>query len=357
MFKEPPNLMPKVTIIIPVYNAEKYLRACLDSIVNQTLTDIQIICVDDGSPDSCPKILDEYAAKDNRIMVIHQRNAGVVAARNAAYPYIKGEYTLFVDNDDEIEANLCEKAVALADAEQADMTYFFWDRVYHKCNQSPQSSYRRDCKIQNLIGKKTLTENDYQILLHYPTLWIKLWRSRFLLDNNIQCPVGQYHDDVFMNWKSLVHNPKLALLSEVMYHYRSNPLSAINELSQKYVMGYPATSDLIKEMLQENGNYHGVWKCLFLYEKLERLSKFYVRLPSNRREEYLRTVKDRFGQDEQEYLFQQNKLKRRTKVFYFALQGSHLAIAENAIYITLYRVGIILQRFRDQWRRWLVNSF
>jgi glycosyltransferase involved in cell wall biosynthesis len=348
--------MPKVTVIIPVYNAEKYLHACLDSIVNQTLTDIQIICVDDGSPDSCPKILDEYAAKDNRIMVIHQRNAGVVAARNAAYPHIKGEYTLFVDNDDEIEPDLCEKAVALADAEQADMTYFSWDRVYHKRNRKSPSSYRRDCKIQNLIGKHPLTENDYQRLLRYPTLWIKLWRSRFLLDNNIQCPVGQYHDDVFMSWKSLVHNPKLALLSEVTYHYRSNPLSAINELSQKYVMGYPATSDIIKKMLLETDNYHGIWKRLFLCEKLERLSKFYVRLPPNRRKEYLRMVKDRFGQDEQEYLLQKNKLKRHVRVFYLALQGSRFAIAENAVYIALYRVGIILQRFRDKWRRWLVNN-
>ncbi|MDR0336523.1 MAG: glycosyltransferase, partial [Planctomycetaceae bacterium] len=104
--------MPKVSIIIPVYNAEKYLRDCLDSVANQTLKDIEIICVDDGSPDSCPQILDEYAANDNRFKIIHQKNAGVAAARNAAYPFIKGEYTLFVDSDDIIELDLCEKTVA-----------------------------------------------------------------------------------------------------------------------------------------------------------------------------------------------------------------------------------------------------
>jgi glycosyltransferase involved in cell wall biosynthesis len=348
--------MPKVSVIIPVYNAEKYLHACLDSVVHQTLTDIEIICVDDGSPDSCPQILDEYAAKDNRFKIIHQKNAGIAAARNAAYPFIKGEYTLFVDNDDIIELNLCEKAVAVADAEQADMTYFSWDRVYHRSNRKLHLSYRRDCKIQNLIGKHPLTENDYAILLGYALVWIKLWRTRFLLDNDIRCPIGYTFEDSFMNWKALIHRPKLALLPEIMYHYRINPSSAWHEPSQKYIMGYPATADLIKEMLQETDNYCGVWKRLFLNKKLERFRMFYSRLPINRRQEYLRTVKNQLGPDEQEYLIQKNRLKRYVKVFYRALQGSRFAAVENIVYVTLHRIGIVLQKFRDQWRHWLVSD-
>jgi hypothetical protein len=176
------------------------------------------------------------------------------------------------------------------------------------------------------------------------------------LDNDIRCPAGYACEDSFINWKAQVHHPKLALLPEIMYHYRINPLSIWSEPSKKYITGYPATSDLIKEMLQKTGNYHGVWKHLFLNKKLERFRMFYSRLPINRREEYLRMVKDRFGQDEQEYLLQKNKLKRYVKVFYFALQGSRFAIAENAVYVTLHRVGIVLQKFRDQWRHWLVKS-
>jgi glycosyltransferase involved in cell wall biosynthesis len=338
--------MPKVSIIIPVYNAEKYLHACLDSIVNQTLTDIQIICVDDGSPDSCPQILDEYAAKDQRFTVIHQQNAGIAGARNAAYPFIKGEYTLFVDDDDTIEPDLCEKAVAVADAEQADMTYFFIDRGHNLCNIR-----RRGSQIEKLIGKNTLTENDYLILLNYRWIWSKLWRSRFLLDNDIRCPAGQYCEDTFMQWKSLVHNPKAALLPEVMYHFRINPLSASSEPSKKYEMGLPATYELIREMLRETGNYRDQWKHLFLNQKLEDIRTVYTILPKYRQKEYLRMVKDTFGYDEQEYLSQNKKLKRRVKVFYAALQGSLLAAAEHSVLVALRKADTIFRMIRNKWRQ------
>jgi glycosyltransferase involved in cell wall biosynthesis len=313
--------------------------------VNQTLTDIQIICVDDGSPDRCPQILDEYAAKDQRITVIHQQNVGIAGARNAAYPFIKGEYTLFVDDDDTIEPNLCEKAVAIADAEQADTTYFFIDRG-QKGHQ-----YKWICKIPELIGKHVLTKNDYLILLMVPMVWAKLWRTRFLLDNNIYCPVGQQSEDVFMQWKTLIHNPKMALLPEVMYHYRKYPLSTLNEPSKKYLMGLTITYDLIKATLQETGNYHDEWKDIFLYRKLWHLRAVYCHLPTYRQKEYLQMVKDRIGQDEQEYLSQKNELKRHVKVFYFALLGSRFAAVENAVYITLRKIEITFRKFRDQWKQ------
>ncbi|MDR2757022.1 MAG: glycosyltransferase family 2 protein [Planctomycetaceae bacterium] len=341
--------MPKVSIIIPVYNVEKYLHACLDSVVNQTLKDIEIICVDDGSPDRCPQILDEYAAKDNRITVIHQQNAGLSAARNAAYPFIKGEYTLFVDSDDTIEPDLCEKAVAIADAEQADTTYFSFDRG--KQHTKDRKYSRNVNKLKGLIEKQNLVENDYTILLRYCMVWLRLWRSRFLLDNNIQCPVGQYVEDIYMTWQTIIHKPKMALLPEVMYHWRFNLLSITAEPSKKYILGIPATYDLIKEMLLKTGNYHGTLKTAFLHEKLRLLCWAYNQLPAYRQIEYLRMVKERIGPDEQEYLFQKNSLKRRIKVFYFALLGSRFAAVENEIRIAIRKVETTFRKFRDQWKR------
>ncbi|MDR2441537.1 MAG: glycosyltransferase family 2 protein [Planctomycetaceae bacterium] len=340
--------IPKVSVIIPVYNAEKYLHACLDSVVNQTLTNIQIICVDDGSSDSCPQILDEYAAKDHRITVIHQPNTGIAGARNVAYPFLKGEYTIFVDNDDTIEPDLCEKAVVVADAEQADTTYFFYD----------YGGNRNRCKrrywcgeMKKLIGKQNLTEKDYIILLQSPIIWQRLWRTRFLLDNDIRGPVGQYCEDTFMSWQTIIHNPKMALLPEVMYHWRSNPQSASREPSKKYFMGLPITYDLIKEMLVKTGNYYGKWKQLFLYQKLWALRAVYSHLPRYQQMEFLRMVRNRIGQDEQEYLSQKNNLKHYIKVFYFALQGSHFAAAENAVHLTLRKAEITFRKFRDQWKK------
>lgn len=100
--------MPKVSVIVPVYKTEKYINRCIDSILSQTFSDIEVILVDDGSPDNCPKICDEYATKDSRVKVIHQKNSGVSSARNAGLKVCCGEYLLFVDADDYISSDMIE---------------------------------------------------------------------------------------------------------------------------------------------------------------------------------------------------------------------------------------------------------
>lgn len=113
--------MPRVSIIVPVYKTEKYIRRCLDSVVGQTLDDIEIILIDDGSPDSCGEICEEYKRKDGRIQVIHQENQGVSAARNAGLQIAEGEYIGFIDSDDFIETDMYEYLLALADRYDADV--------------------------------------------------------------------------------------------------------------------------------------------------------------------------------------------------------------------------------------------
>ncbi|MBS5450477.1 MAG: glycosyltransferase family 2 protein [Coriobacteriia bacterium] len=115
---------PRVTVIVPVYNTERYLEACLDSLVNQTFSDIEILCVDDGSTDSSGAMLDARAARDARIRVIHQSNAGVSHARNVALDAACGEYILFVDSDDFIDLDTCEKLLNIADRDGADIVVF-----------------------------------------------------------------------------------------------------------------------------------------------------------------------------------------------------------------------------------------
>ena len=100
--------MPKISIIVPIYNVEKYLDRCMQSLLNQTLTDIEIIMVDDGSPDRCPQMCDEYAKKDSRIKVIHKSNAGLGYARNSGLEIATGEYVAFVDSDDYVYTQIYE---------------------------------------------------------------------------------------------------------------------------------------------------------------------------------------------------------------------------------------------------------
>ena len=115
---------PRVSIIVPVYNTGDFLEECLDSLVSQTLSNIEILCIDDGSSDHSPAILDAYASRDARVKVVHQANSGVSTSRNKGLDMASGEYVQFVDSDDYIETYSCERLVAVADKDQADIVVF-----------------------------------------------------------------------------------------------------------------------------------------------------------------------------------------------------------------------------------------
>ena len=123
-------MQPKISIIIPMYNVEKYLRRCLDSVLNQTFEDWQAICVDDGSPDKSGEIAEEYAKKDNRFVVIHKENGGLSDARNAGMPYAKGKYIMYLDSDDFIHPQTMEIAYNLIEKNNSDILSFQYDRMY-----------------------------------------------------------------------------------------------------------------------------------------------------------------------------------------------------------------------------------
>ena len=118
-----------ISVIVPIYNVEKYLRKCIDSIIGQTYRDLQIILIDDGSPDGCGEICDEYAQKDSRIVVIHQKNSGVSAARNAGLKIAMGEYVGFVDPDDYIEPKMYEKMLEVFETNKVDLVVCGYDYV------------------------------------------------------------------------------------------------------------------------------------------------------------------------------------------------------------------------------------
>lgn len=120
----------KVSIIVPVYNVEKYIHKCIDSILAQTYRNLEIILVDDGSPDNCGKICDEYASNDNRIIVIHQKNGGLSAARNAGLNKSTGNFIVFVDSDDYLEISAIEDCIHYIKTNNYDILIFNWYDVY-----------------------------------------------------------------------------------------------------------------------------------------------------------------------------------------------------------------------------------
>ena len=123
-------MQPKISIIIPMYNVEKYLHRCLDSVLNQTFKNWQAICVDDGSPDKSGDIAEEYAKKDKRFIVVHKENGGLSDARNAGFPYAKGKYIMYLDSDDFIHPQTMEIALDVAEKNKSDIVSFRYDRFY-----------------------------------------------------------------------------------------------------------------------------------------------------------------------------------------------------------------------------------
>ena len=129
---------PKVSVVVPIYNVEKYLRQCLDSIVNQTLKDIEIICVDDGSTDSSPEIIQEYAAKDSRVKVITKPNSGYGNSMNRGFDLAEGEYVGIVESDDYAELDMFEKLYQRAEKNKLDVVksgYYFYYSVPKERNE------------------------------------------------------------------------------------------------------------------------------------------------------------------------------------------------------------------------------
>ena len=209
-------VMPKVSVIIPVYNVEKYLRACLDSVVNQTLKDIEIICVNDGSTDGSSAIIAEYAAKDPRVKVITCPHTNAGAARNAGMAVATGEYLGFVDSDDWCELTLFEKAYETAEKDAADVV--FWRFVL--CDAASG--------VRIHEGLFSAEYNRETALISYNLApWSRLVRRDFVLREKLSFQEIARSNDVYFGGMVMMLAQKASVLDEVLYSYRTGQSSSL----------------------------------------------------------------------------------------------------------------------------------
>lgn len=209
-----------ISIIIPVYNVEKYLSKCLDSIISQTYKQLEIIIIDDGSTDNSGIICDEYALMDNRIIVIHQPNGGLSAARNSGLNIAKGEFVMFVDSDDFVESAFCEKPLNIALRENVDIVTFGYFQISKKSTKVNRTNNPRIVQASEAI-KLSITLDD--VIHGY--VWNKFYRRN--LFDEIRFPVGRTFEDQGVNYL-LYHFARIIYMSdEVLYHYcrRDNSIS------------------------------------------------------------------------------------------------------------------------------------
>lgn len=180
-------MMCQISVIVPVYNVEKYLNRCVDSILAQTFTDFELILVDDGSPDRCGKICDEYAAKDGRIKVVHQKNAGVSAARNAGLQIAKGDYVTFVDSDDYCGKDFLQELVDVSKSTGADWVQSGY-KICNDCGEM-KSVCQRKVGLWSIKSEEDricfLTHNIVYHSLGWE-VWTALFRTEIIKTNRIQ---------------------------------------------------------------------------------------------------------------------------------------------------------------------------
>ena len=217
-----------ITVVVPVYNVEKYIRESLDSIINQTYKNLQIILIDDGSTDSSGTICDEYAASDNRITVIHQKNAGAGAAKNAGLNLIKGEYFSIIDSDDYIELNMYEKMVCYMENYHADVVQCLFRNVFVNCKVDRKYIIKSN-GIRKIKRNKFLKEYLYD--WKYAIFWNKLFKSSLL--KNIRFPIGRKIDDEFFTYKLICNSEYILNSQDVLCNYRMRQSSVMNDNADK----------------------------------------------------------------------------------------------------------------------------
>lgn len=214
--------MKTVSIIIPIYNVERYLRQCLDSIANQSYTNIEVILVDDGSTDGSGAICDAYAAADMRFRVIHQQNAGAANAKNTGLDVVTGAYVAFVDSDDWVERNWIASMVRAVESEMADVV---------ECNFRKEYRTRSETENDNSYCAGMFTACDYlRFYLNNWTcslFWNKLFKANIIGDIRFRRE-RRCIDDEFFTYKVLTNARKIVRIEDELYHYRQRASSAVS---------------------------------------------------------------------------------------------------------------------------------
>lgn len=210
----------KFSIIIPIYKVEKYLHECVDSVLSQSFTDYEIILVDDGSPDDCPRICDEYATKDSRVKVIHQKNAGLACARNAGIEVARGEWLICIDSDDYFANNEVFQHVADKAKENVDVVLFGYRKIYESNGRFGDDVIP---KFDGVVNTETMLNTVLSTDTYCGTAWTKAVRLSILHDNHIEFRPGMISEDIDWYLHLLCYAKTFDSINEAAIIYRQRP--------------------------------------------------------------------------------------------------------------------------------------
>lgn len=310
------NDIPKVSIIIPIYNVQDYLKECLDSIVNQTLEDIEIICINDGSTDDSLNILNEYTTKDNRFIIISQENQGQGVARNKGIEVATGKYVLFVDPDDYIDLKTCEIVYNKFLETNADIVQFDYKKIYEFLPKEESCSLSNE--IQKLKCKKLLPNTYYiwedykSICLFGPRLmsWDKAYSLSFIKENKLRFAPNKHAEDHLVSIGALLTAKKIFYIEDNLYTYRCRENSAINRISDdnfcifdniNYLEKFLKESNLLDKLKEE-----------FIDYKAQVIYYHYSNISGERKAEFLEKAQKILTRNDYEKILKKIKTSNRS---------------------------------------------
>jgi glycosyltransferase involved in cell wall biosynthesis len=289
---------PLISVIVPVYKVEDYLDRCVQSILSQTYRNLEILLVDDGSPDGCGAMCDAFAKQDDRVKVIHKPNGGLSDARNVAIDVVKGEYLGFVDSDDFIHPKMYESLLNAIRESNASISACFY-----RSFKPGEDCFSSDEQPETVVfGQKEALEHFYSFnCVNFTLVWNKLYEKS--LFEGIRYPKGKTREDEFTTYKLVYKAEKLAFLKDHLYFYLLRPGSIMREKSLANELNYADAQEERQAFFLEHG-------LAELHQKA--LLKYLV---------WLFAMEYKYGKDEQAGDFIQELSTRREKQLYRFQQG------------------------------------
>lgn len=292
-----------ISVIIPVYNAEKYLIRCLESICTQTYSDLQIICIDDGSTDYSKEILFQYEQRDERFLVVNQKNCGVSNARNVALTFVKGEFFCFVDPDDWIEPNMLEFLLSLIQESESDIAScsYCYDSAFESKIISNKNSVNKQIFASKKFFKYIFKRDNYKAVGGY--IWTRIYRTSSLIDRKSLSIKVRFDEDIFYGegilflTRAMLMTNKVSYSEKPLYHYCQNDLSAMHNPERRlYYGGSLKAYDRIIKLLQEENISMSVivWVKRFYAYLASVLVEDEIKINSHEYDDYLKKEMNRY---------------------------------------------------------------
>ena len=296
---------PRISVLIPVYNVSEFLENSIDSLLNQTFSDFELICVNDGSTDNSLEILNDFSKRDSRVKVINKENGGCGSARNRALDEAKGDYIYLFDPDDQIELDAFEKTYKNGIYNDSDIVIFKANVIENNKITNSRTYFNLDKLLKNKNFKRySFNYHDVKEIVfdigYAP--WSKLYKKEFL-DNydDFRFDVGIAFDDVPFHVKSMIRAQKISFVNEFLYHYRLDNLNSVNHTSSNSI-GIFKIIDIVEEILKNEGMFEELESDFYRFVIYHVL--YYIIIADS--QEYFALAKERFSRIDEKFVPKNN---------------------------------------------------